>query len=65
MSAPRTQEEWFDLVRWIRERDRGRLATHERKFIGDVVYPIAGYGAPSPKQAAWLRSIYFKLRGHR
>jgi hypothetical protein len=54
--------DWCELARWSRDHDDDRLNTKERSFVNDMANRLVCGGDPTEKQAAWLRSIYAKLR---
>lgn len=58
-----TPETWADLAKWCRDHGAGRLSVNETKFVNDMARRLILGGAPTEKQAKWLRSIYTKLKG--
>lgn len=62
-APPDTPESWGDLAKWCRDNGAGRLSANETKFVNDMCRRLILGGAPTEKQAKWLRAIYAKLKG--
>lgn len=54
--------DWCELARWCRDHDDDRLSAKERSFVCDMASRLVCGGEPSERQAAWLRSIYARLK---
>lgn len=53
---------WARVAEWCCERS-DQLRPREREFVHDMADELGLFGGePTEKQAAWLRSIYSKLR---
>lgn len=57
-----TIDSWADLAAWCRDHDGGRLNETEARFVAQMADRLLFGGAPSERQAAWLRSIFAKLK---
>lgn len=53
---------WQELAAWCRNIGQHRLSLKEFMFVADMADRLILDAEPSEKQAAWLRSIYAKLR---
>ncbi|KAA2241159.1 hypothetical protein [Salinarimonas soli] len=51
--------EWYDLAKWLRDNDGGRLTPEERRFVNDMAQPLPMRRGrtPTPRQFNWLRTI--------
>ena len=54
--------DWCELARWCLDHDDDRLNEKESSFVSDMASRLICGGEPSERQAAWLRSIYAKLK---
>lgn len=60
---PDDPRDWRGLAAWCRDNGGGRLNAKEYQFCRDMALRLILGGHPTEKQAAWLRSIYAKLKG--
>jgi hypothetical protein len=60
---PDDPHDWRGLAAWCRDNGRGRLTAKEFLFCRDMALRLILGGEPTERQAAWLRSIYAKLKG--
>jgi hypothetical protein len=55
--------QWDKIALWCQERS-ARLRPNEQQFVDDMAGRVL-FREPTPKQAQWLLSIFFKLGGKR
>lgn len=58
------QMPWHEMALWCLDHGEGRLSARENDFIENVLARLSLYqwSSPTERQAAWLRSIYTRLR---
>jgi hypothetical protein len=57
-----TPTSWAELAAWMHDRRDQLTNEREREFVDDMVARLFGGGDPTERQAAWMRTIYAKLR---
>ena len=60
MSNKFPEPTWHEIACGCAAR-RGLLRDYEKNFVEDMVLWTAAHGAPTEKQAKWLRSIYVRV----
>jgi hypothetical protein len=59
--AEKAPESWYNLARWC-EGHICELSAREYEFVLDMCDRLIFGSEPSERQAAWLKSIYSRLR---
>lgn len=55
---------WGQMATWCASKGFGRLTPKELTFVNDMARRLVFGGAPTERQATWLRAIYAKLKGN-
>lgn len=57
-----TPANFWQVAKWCKRNQRGRLNHKERRFIDDMAHRLVMNGQPTKRQADWLRALYARLR---
>ena len=61
---PDDPKSWGQMAAWCASKGFGRLTLKELTFVNDMSRRLVFGGAPTERQATWLRAIYAKLKGN-
>ena len=61
-AAPEPPTTWSELAAWCRDIGASRLGARELEFVTNMSARLILGGAPTERQAAWLRAIYERLK---
>ncbi len=62
LAIDNTPENYWQVARWCKLNQRGRLTHKERRFIDHMNDRLVMNGTPTKRQAEWLRVLYARLR---